>query len=451
MSAGENQFSIARAASMKRPRGQEQFPIRQPAPHMQKEHFLRALFVASVLLASPVRGADPATPRPAQAVADAMTLAPPGTTQLQGWLGDKIDLCLNRRVWAQNPGLLVAVLRNHNDKDNWRGEYWGKWYSAAVLAYACHPTAERRAQLEKVMREVIKIQAPDGYLGPYEEKDRLTVWDVWCRKYVLLGLLAAYDLTGDSAALEAARRNADNLIDDLDRRKLKIVEIGVPVLKGVANSSIIEPMALLYQQTSDRKYLAFAQSIIAQWNAPSSTAPEGIRLLEKALEGAPPLKNHCYAIMSCFEGICELYRATGDRRYLDAAVGFGQSVRRHERMIVGSASNHELFCEGARGQTEFLEKPEETCVTVTWIKLCAQLLRLTGVEQTDSAGRQRRAGLVRAGKLRETGSGVGAGRSSPAHAGSPRVRFAGPQRRATTGAEARSGPPGLGQPARAIN
>src|ERR1035438_10122169 len=183
---------------------------------------------------------------------------------------------------------------------------------------------------------------------------------------------------GQEAALEAARRDADNLIDDLERRKIKLVEIGVPELTGVANSSIIEPMALLYQRSGDPKYLAFAQSIIAQWNALYSTAPQGIHLLEKALEDAPPLQNHAYAIMSCFEGICELYRATGDRQYLNAAVRFGLSVRRYERMIDGSASNHELFCEGARSQTEFLEKPQETCATVTWIKLCTQLLRLTG-------------------------------------------------------------------------
>jgi DUF1680 family protein len=346
--------------------------------HQTEPRFIQALLVASVLLATPVRGADPATPRPAKGVADAMSLALPGTVQLRGWLGDKLGLCMNRRVWAQKPEPLVAIIHNHNDKDDWRGEYWGKWYSAAVLAYACQPTPERRAQLEKVVREVIQSQGADGYLGSYDEKDRLTVWDVWCRKYVLLGLLAAYDLTGDKTALAAARRDADNLIDDLDRRKIKLVEIGVPDLKGVANSSIIEPVALLYQRTGDRKYLAFAQSIIAQWNAPYSTAPQGIHLLENALESAPPLKNHAYAIMSCFEGICELYRGTGDRQYLDAAVRFGQSVRRHERMIDGSASNHELFCGGARSQTEFLEKPQETCATVTWMKLCAQLLRLTG-------------------------------------------------------------------------
>ena len=75
-----------------------------------RERFTRAprftlfeLLAALVLLAAPVGGGDPATPQLAHPVADAMSLALPGTVQLQGWLADKLGLCLNRRVWAQKP------------------------------------------------------------------------------------------------------------------------------------------------------------------------------------------------------------------------------------------------------------------------------------------------------------------------------------------------------------
>ena len=311
-------------------------------------------------------------------VADVLSLAPPGTVQLQGWLGDKLDLCQNHRIWNQDPDKFIALFRNHKDKGDWRGEYWGKWHTAAALAYAYQPTAEHLARLKDGAREVVKAQDADGYLGPYDAEHRLTDWDVWCRKYVLLGLITAFDLTGDGAALEAARRNADNMIAELDRKKLKVVEVATAVLQGTADSSILEPVALLYERTGDKKYLEFAQSIIAQWSAPYKSAPQGIHLLENALAGKPPLKNHAYCIMSCFEGICELYRATGDRQYLTAAVSFAQTVRQYELIIDGSVSNHELFFGGTRQQTEIIEQPQETCATVTWIKLCAQLLRLTG-------------------------------------------------------------------------
>jgi uncharacterized protein len=314
-------------------------------------------------------------------VQDALRPAEPGTVQLEGRVGEKIQLCINHRVWGLDAERLLTPLRDHKDSGswgNWRGEYWGKWFTAAALAYAYQPTPERYAQLGKVARECAGLQEPDGYLGPYNKPHRLTSWDIWCRKYVLLGLVSAYDLTGDRAVLDAACRDADNLMEDLQRRKLKLVETGHPVLQGTAESSIIEPIALLYQRTAERRYLDFAKGIIAQWNAPYKTAPGGIHLMEKALKGEPPLRNHAYAIMSCFEGICELYRATGDRQYLEAAQHFGQSVRRYERMVNGSVSNQELFCDGARTQTELLEQPQETCATATWIKLCVQLLRLTG-------------------------------------------------------------------------
>ena len=337
----------------------------------------RALLLALLLPASQLEAADSGT-KLKHPVADVLGLAPIGTVRVEGPLGKKLDLCVEHRVWGRDTDKIIPFFRNHSDNNDWRGEYWGKWFTAAVLAYAYQPTPERLARLQENAREIIKTQDADGYLGTYDSQHRLTVWDVWCRKYVLLGLIAAFDLTGDQTVLEAACREADNMIDELERKKIKVVEVGVDVLQGVAHSSIIEPLALLYQRTGNTKYLKFAQFIIVQWNAPFKSAPDGIHLMDNALAGRPPMKNHAYAIMSCFEGICELYRATGDRQYLDAAVRFGQSVRKCERMVDGGVSNHELFCDGARGQTEILEKPQETCATVTWIKLCAQLLRLTG-------------------------------------------------------------------------
>jgi DUF1680 family protein len=283
------------------------------------------LLVGLTMLAPQGQGADPAAQpaKPVKLVADTFRLAPPGSGQLQGRLGDKLDLCLNQRVWGKGTEAILPFFRDHNDNGNWRGEYWGKWFTAAVLAYAYQPTPERLARLEREAVDLIKTQDADGYLGTYDAEHRLTVWDVWCRKYVLLGLIAGYDATGDQSILEAARREADNLIAEVERKQIKIVDVGVDVLKGTAHSSIIEPIALLYQLTGQRKYLDFARTIIDQWNAPFRWAPQGIHLLEDALAGKPPLRNHAYCIMSCFEGICELCRATGDQQYLEAAVRFG--------------------------------------------------------------------------------------------------------------------------------
>jgi hypothetical protein len=85
-----------------------------------------------------------------------------------------------------------------------------------------------------------------------------------------------------------------------------------------------------------------------------------------------------YEQMSCYEGLCELYRITGKREYLEACRKVADSIIRDELFVVGSGSDREVWCDGANKQARPLGDPTETCTAVTWLKLCFQLLRLTG-------------------------------------------------------------------------
>ena len=319
----------------------------------------------------------------ADGASDKFTHAEPGTVQLGGWLGDKLELSLSNRVMAQDIDRIIKPYQNRTEENggHWRCEYWGKWFTSGALGFAYEPTPEHRAVLERGVKELLATQTPDGYIGTYKTNKHLGIWDVWGRKYTLLGLIADYDLTGDKAALTAARRVADHLIQEAPPGKINLSENGINELKGLASSSVLEPVALLYQRTGDKRYLELADSIIANWSKPNKFLTNGLRLVEQGLAGVPPFQiaaRKAYEMMSCFEGLCEMYRVTGQRKYLDAAVGFAQSIRRTELMIHGSGSSQELWCDGTREQTETLEQPVETCVTATWMKLCDQLLRLTG-------------------------------------------------------------------------
>lgn len=316
-------------------------------------------------------------------VADKFVPAPVGSVKLEGWVGHKLDLCLSNRVMCQDTARLLKPFQERTEMDGsgWRCEYWGKWFTSAALGYAYQPTPEFRAKLDGAVKGLIGTQTPDGYIGTYDPEHHLGIWDVWGRKYVLLGLISDYDLTGDKTVLDSACREMDHLISEAPPGRVNLTETGIDVLKGLAPSSILEPVVLLYERTGQKRYLDFAENIVAGWNVPNKWTPQGLRLVDDALAGVPPLKigsPKAYEMMSCFEGLCELYRATGDRKYLDAVTKFAQSIRQNERMIVGSASNQELWADGARTQTGILEQPMETCVTVTWMKLCSQLLRLTG-------------------------------------------------------------------------
>ena len=315
-------------------------------------------------------------------VNDALIPTTTGMVNMDGYLGQKMQLCIENRVMSQNIGKIIKIFQDRDENLGWRCEYWGKWLTSAILAYTYHPTPEYKTIIDNAVEQLIRTQSADGYIGTYKESDRFAEWDVWASKYTLLGLLADYDLSGDNKILDVACRFTDHLISGFGPGKRNICEDATPVLKGVASSSILEPIVLLYQRTGNVNYLNFAKYIVGQWRIPNKFTPKGLMIIEGALAGLPPLQiastAHAYSMMSCFEGVCELYRATGDKKYLDAAVKFANGVRKTERMICGSCSNQEIWCDGVRQQTEILEQPIETCATVTWMKYCYQLLRLTG-------------------------------------------------------------------------
>ena len=109
-----------------------------------------------------------------------------------------------------------------------------------------------------------------------------------------------------------------------------------------------------------------------------------MRLIEDSLAGKNPdqmCAPKAYEMMSCFEGLCELYRATGKPEYLQAPVKLADGILREEATLVGVGTHNEVWYSQTKDQTSVIQKPMETCVTVTWMKLCYQLLRLTGDAQ----------------------------------------------------------------------
>jgi hypothetical protein len=317
----------------------------------------------------------------ATCVKDVFTPAAPESVRISGRLGEKLGLCLTNRLLAQDVESVVAPYRTKTEIGgaDWRCEYWGKWFTSLTLADAYHSTPATREKRDEAVKALIATAAPDGYLGTRTPVHRLDGWDVWGRKYALLGLMADYDRTRDVAVLNAARRHADVLITELGPGKVDIADVGE--WNGLPASSVLEPVVLLYERTGEKKYLDFAEHIVACWSVPSKRLPAGMRLVEDALAGKNPdqmCAPKAYEMMSCFEGLCELYRATGERKYLEASEKLADGIFREEATLVGCGTRGEVWFSGAKQQTGVVDKPMETCVTVTWMKLCDQLLRLTG-------------------------------------------------------------------------
>ena len=315
-------------------------------------------------------------------VKDKLVPLKPHALKIDGYVGSKIDQCIHNRLMVQDVESLLDIFKiRQKDNFGFNGEFFGKWSTAAALSIRYQPNQALQKKMDKAVGDLIKTQSSDGYITTYKKGDEFQMWDVWNQKYVLMGLIAQYDLSGNKVDLNAAKESSTHLIHSLGPGKIRLEEYGHPAHKGGCNYSILEPMVLLYERTGEKRYLDYANYIVGSWSKPSKYTKSGVHLLEDVEKNVPLIESeieHAYTLMSNFEGLCELYRATGNQRYLNACVKLANKIKKDELMINGSVSNHESWYNGANEQTEMMETPQETCATATWMKLCYQLLRLTG-------------------------------------------------------------------------
>lgn len=346
---------------------------------------MNLLFLAVILCSSVLYGQQAAkSPAPVNSVSDKMTSYSPSDIKIGGYLGEKIDLVISERVKAQDVDHLVEPFRHKEETRLWQTEFWGKWILSAIAAYEYNKDPELLVVIRNAVSGLLATQMPDGYIGNYSPAATLQHWDIWGRKYTLLGLLAYYDLTNDKNALKAAVKLADHLLTQVGPGKVNIIETGN--YRGMPSSSILEPMVILYRRTGDRKYLDFSKYIVSGWETPG-----GPKLISSALAGVPVSERFphptewwsyengqkAYEMMSCYEGLLELYRISGDPSFLKAVEMAVADIIDKEINIAGSGSAFECWYRGISYQTAPTYHTMETCVTMTWMKLCFNLLRLT--------------------------------------------------------------------------
>ena len=334
----------------------------------------------STLLAMNLTAApEPVPYRVAAKAPDVATLASPGDVQLQGFLGERVAVNERKRLMEVDLEPLLAGYRHKPGVHPWIGEHIGKWMHAATLAWAHNGDPALRARLDYAAAELIKAQEPNGYLGTYTPDKRFGLypgadWDVWSHKYCLIGLLTYYQFTGNTAALDACRKAADLLIATFGPGKKSILAAGTHV--GMAATSVLEPIVILYRFTGDSRYLDFAQYLVQSWAEPNG--PHILQTLLTAKSVQKTANGKAYEMLSNLVGLCELYRATGEKDYLQAVQNAWQDVVANRLYLTGSASQGEHFHGDHELPNGDSAHVAETCVTTTWIQLNEQLLRLTG-------------------------------------------------------------------------
>ncbi|MCE1199291.1 MAG: glycoside hydrolase family 127 protein [Marinilabiliales bacterium] len=311
-------------------------------------------------------------------------LIPAASVQMTGFIGSRFDDSYNHRILAQDVDKLIAPFLNRTETSCWQTEFWGKWFTSAVLAYRYRPEPRLKTILDEAVQKLSGTQSADGYIGNYADEKHLAAWDIWGRKYCMLGLIAYHELTGDKKVLKVASGIADHLMKELKDRNALIVRLGNH--RGMAASSVLEPICLLYVRTGEKRFLDFAEEIVRQWET-----PDGPQLITRSVSDVASRfpkpsgswygweqGQKAYEMMSCYEGLLELYRITGKPEYRQAVELTWDNILRTEINLAGSGSSVETWFHGADHQAQPVFHYQETCVTATWIKLTQQLLRLTG-------------------------------------------------------------------------
>jgi DUF1680 family protein len=196
-----------------------------------------------------------------------------------------------------------------------------KWIEAVGFALQSGDIPSLHAEAQKIIKEIVAVQEPSGYLNTYyvqdRVKDRMTPdaqrWghELYNLGHMIQGAIAYYRATGDRSLLEASMR----FVDDYLLPSFGPVADKKPIFSG--HPEIELALIELYRTTGEKKYLALAGYILQ--------GDERIKVPERAYVyhfcGIPfvsrtHLEGHAVRAMYACCGATDYYMETGDEAYL---------------------------------------------------------------------------------------------------------------------------------------
>jgi DUF1680 family protein len=195
-----------------------------------------------------------------------------------------------------------------------------KWTEAAGFALQSGDRPELRAMTDKIIKEVVAVQEPNGYLNTYyvgdHAKDRMTAqvqrWghEMYNLGHMIQGAIAYYRATGDRTLLDAGIRFVNEyLLPNFGPRPEK-----KPLLSG--HPEIELALIELFRTTGDRRYLELAGYFLQ--------GDDRIKLPQDGyvyhFSGIPftsrtHLEGHAVRAMYACCGATDYYLETGDQTY----------------------------------------------------------------------------------------------------------------------------------------
>ena len=278
----------------------------------------------------------------------------------QGELSERYELTLRRVLAGESPAyteeFLLADVRPEPVRrfTEYSGDTSGRYIGALATAAQVYGTSF--PALDGLVEKVIALQKPDGYFGSTFHYDQPTDHDLallWGNGRLLVGLLEYYRLKPTPQVLAACRRMGDWLARIGPLMLSEEIRAGFGA-QHFASSYICwmqqtEGLANLYVATKDERYRKLAEQIAA------------------VIERRPG--DHVHGYLTSLRGVMDLYRATGDARFLAQCEAAWEDVARsQDALITGgvpegwSPNNHRT----------------EGCAEADWVRLSLALWKATG-------------------------------------------------------------------------
>ena len=144
----------------------------------------------------------------------------------------------------------------------------------------------------------------------------------------------------------------------------------------MAATSVLDPMVELYKYTGNKKYLDFCYYILSAWE--QKDGPKIMSTLLTIGKVNKVANGKAYEMLSNLVGLIKLYRVTGDAKFLQPVLNAWQDIVTNRLYITGTASSFEVFHDDDVLPATEKDDMGEGCVTVTWIQLNQNLLDITG-------------------------------------------------------------------------
>lgn len=321
------------------------------------------------------------------AVPDQMAPVTYAHQEIKGMIGNKLESNIAKALLGYP---VEEYLRTYKTVRMARwptGEYLGKYAQADALAYQYSGNPALADQMAAIADAWIESLPEDGYhvvRGPHEQHARWKgAWEVWELKYVLVGLIALYRISGDARVLATAKSIGDLVARTFGFGDGQINLMDVGALR-LGTASILEPMVDLYRFTGEQKYLDFCNYLMEA----DGQKPNGTQMVSELLEGSGEVdqvggagvwqKGKAYEMMASFIGVLRMYQLTGRKAYLDAMLAAWNDIVENRRFITGTAANHEFFMHKHVLPGEPSDAVGEGCVTAYWLFFNRELFYITG-------------------------------------------------------------------------